>query len=289
MLAIILLNIVGLVLAQFPSPFTRELTVTSPMMNGTDVIVLQNLIARQKGVFVAQTQYYDPQTAQAVRVFQEHSKLPVTGNVDADTAAAVLEYLSYDGYHDDGRPAAELGYLYKVYIPVYRNRSIETNATLYAGNGTELFKFRVRAHGCEPDGCQSWPDFNNTNYGLNMFSSDGDTPTGLMEFDLNSPEPEPQLYGPYPVNRAVQGLLGNALFLVPNIRDGILLHTGEWPNWNPPQNMPNSEGCVHSWPQNIDTIWQTLIGLGVQVRPNPFGVLPYPYIPQGLLSIEQID
>ena len=24
---------------------------------------------------------------------------------------------------------------------------------------------------------------------------------------------------------------GNAAFLIPNIRDGILMHTGEWPGW----------------------------------------------------------
>lgn len=30
--------------------------------------------------------------------------------------------------------------------------------------------------------------------------------SGLMEFDLNSPEGIPRLYGPYPVNRAVSGL-----------------------------------------------------------------------------------
>ena len=85
---------------------------------------------------------------------------------------------------------------------------IETNATLYAGNGTALFSFRVRAHGWDDTNPAPWPDFNNTGDGLNMFSSNGDTPTGLMEFDLNSPEPEPKLYGPYPVNRAVQGCVG---------------------------------------------------------------------------------
>ena len=116
-----------------------------------------------------------------------------------------------------------------------------------------------------------WPDFNSTNDGLNMFSTNGNTPTGLIEFDLNSPEDEPKLYGPYPVNRAVQGLKvdvvsvrcsccgvaltlcvlcgalfaqGNAAFLLPQVRNGILMHTGEWPGWNPPQPMPNSEGKV---------------------------------------------
>jgi hypothetical protein len=54
---------------------------------------------------------------------------------------------------------------------------------------------------------------------------------GLMTFDLNSPENDPVDFGPYPVNRAVQGLKGNAFIVISNIRDGILLHTGEWPNW----------------------------------------------------------
>jgi len=35
--------------------------------------------------------------------------------------------------------------------------------------------------------------------------------TGLVEIDLNSPEPDPTLYGPWPVNRFVRGLDGNAL------------------------------------------------------------------------------
>ena len=122
-----------------------------------------------------------------------------------------------------------------------------------------------------------------------MFSSDGNTPTGLMLFDLNSPEDDPKSFGPYPVNRAVQGIMGNSRFLVPGIRNGILMHTGEWPGWRPPMDMPNSEGCVHAWPHSIDTIWQLLVKLGVQVRPNTDGKLPYPYQPQGILSVELVD
>jgi hypothetical protein len=102
-----------------------------------------------------------------------------------------------------------------------------------------------------------------------MFSSDGNTVTGLMQADLNSPEGEPKFYGPYPVNRAVKGLEGNAKWLVPGTRDGILLHTGEWPDWQPPQPMPNSEGCIHAWPDTINRIQETLVAIGVQVRDNP--------------------
>ena len=122
-----------------------------------------------------------------------------------------------------------------------------------------------------------------------MFASNGNTPTGLMELDLNTPEPDPKEYGPYPVNRAVRGLRGNALLLLPDIRSGILLHTGEWPGWAPPSMMPNSAGCVHSWPESIESISDTLQKMGVVARPNPGGALPYPYKPQGLLSVYQLD
>jgi hypothetical protein len=91
------------------------------------------------------------------------------------------------------------------------------------------------------------------------------------------------------VNRAVQGIVGNSQILESNIRNGILLHTGEWSNWNTSMPMPNSHGCIHAHPQDIKTVWQKLIALGVQVRPNTFGKLPYPYVPQGLLSVEQQD
>lgn len=144
-------------------------------------------------------------------------------------------------------------YLYKVYIPVHQDRSIETNATLFSNNGTVLLRFVVRCHGQnDANGIQ-----------FNMFSPNGVTPTGLTEFDLNSPESDPVPYGPYPVNRAVQGnktktkkekqttidfysllgLVGNSVFCISNtnssIRTGILMHTGQWSNWSPPQPMPN--------------------------------------------------
>lgn len=140
----------------------------------------------------------------------------------------------------------------------------------------------------------------------------------------------PVSYGPFPVNRAVQGILGNAALLesvydfhtispsvslsnsllLHSIRDGILMHTGLWPDWDPSMPMPNSHGCIHGhvwspssviivqfflfWPSSlqpddINKVWQILVGIGVQIRPNTFGALPYPYKPQGLLSVEQID
>jgi len=265
--------------------------VQTPCLTGNDVWVYQNLLTHWSRDVPKPSGCYDADTQQATVAFQHAHGLPADGVVDPVTASLLLDRYSYDGYRDDGIPPAALGYLYKVHIPVHRNRSIESIATLYAANNTELLKFAVRCHGYDtyPYPTPVWPDFNNTNDGLNMFSSDGNTPTGLIEFDLNSPEDEPNLFGPYPVNRAVQGLKGNAAFLIPNVRDGILMHTGEWPGWSVPDVMPNSEGCIHSWPQNIETVWHLLVSLGVQVRNNTNGQLPYPYKPQGLLSVEQID
>ena len=45
-----------------------------------------------------------------------------------------------------------------------------------------------------------WPDFGNGDVGLNEFTTNGNSVTGLIEVDLNSPEPDPDLYGPWPGN-----------------------------------------------------------------------------------------
>ena len=135
-----------------------------------------------------------------------------------------------------------------------------------------------------------WPSWNSSDSGLTEFTGDGATPTGLAEFDLNGPETNASEFGPFPVNRAVRGLRGNWAVLSVNdastLRSGILLHTGEWPDWAPPSPMPNSLGCIHAWPDSIERVWKTLVSLGVEVRPNNNGALPYPYRPQGLLSVE---
>jgi len=51
-----------------------------------------------------------------------------------------------------------------------------------------------------------------------------------------------------------------------------------------------SNGCIHAHPSDQKKVVEILTkDLGVEIRKNPFGSLPYPYQPQGLLSIEQID
>lgn len=281
--------------ATMPRPFSREL---QRGMSGTDVYILQNLLQRLVPSLPA-TGFFGDETDSALQVFEASHSLPLDGVLDSLTACEVLAELSADGYRDDGAPARSLGYLYKIHVPVFSNRSIETVATLLDADNTPLLTFTVRTHGM--DSTQTvpgaWPYFNNLDPGLNQFSDGGATPTGLSAVDLNTPESNATEFGPYPINRFVVGLRGNARWLMTNdagtmVRDGILLHTGNWSEvgWAPPASMPNSLGCVHAWPQNIHAVWSILTSaLGVQARPNTDGALPYPYKPQGLISVEQLD
>lgn len=318
--------------APFPAPFNRSLHVTEPPLSGSDVTILQQLLRRIEGKCALAcgcgcSHRFDQATADALACY--------TGSEIFDTAAAhlVLAKLSSDRYVDDGAPANATGHLYKLLLPVHRNRSVETTATLLDANNVKLFEFRARAHGHDvsaagvPVPGRAWPDLRDAGcpdgertqgcVGLNQFSTDGNTPTGLSEIDLNSPEASHALYGPYPVNRFVRGLKGNAGFLLSPavcardaarrrveaetaasdgddaapIRSGILVHTGQWSNhssWTRAQPMPNSAGCVHAWPESIRSIWRLLVARGVVVRPNTDGKLPYPYKPQGLASVWEV-
>eukprot|EP01119_Soliformovum_irregulare_P002265 TRINITY_DN12550_c0_g1_i1.p1 TRINITY_DN12550_c0_g1~~TRINITY_DN12550_c0_g1_i1.p1 ORF type:complete len:280 (-),score=53.21 TRINITY_DN12550_c0_g1_i1:50-889(-) len=272
------LLLIGVCIAM-PCPFTRTLRLKQPPMEGSDVSVLQNLLIRSPYVgHLTATGQYDASTAEAVKRFNAGNRISESEIFDEHSANELLSKHLLDGYKDNGKIPA--GFKYKVHVPVYRNRSIETKGTLYDDKMRVMHTFIARTHGQDnADGSDE-----------NMMCDSGNTPTGLMTFDLNSPEPDPVSYGPYPVNRAVQGLDGNARFLISNIRDGILLHTGEWPNWNTMMPMPNSHGCIHAHPQDIHTIWQILVNqLNVTVHQNTYGKLPYPYTPQGILSVDTIN
>ncbi|EGD73051.1 hypothetical protein PTSG_04764 [Salpingoeca rosetta] len=213
--------------SDYPPPFSRSLKKGD---SGNDVGIYQFLVFRALNLTFPINNKFDTATVDATRTLQRNNKLEVTGEMNLGTAKFVMNKLTRDHYVDDGKTAESQGYKYKVVIDVHRNRSIESIGKLYAGNGTLLFTFPARLHGWDACDCEKpWPDFNNSDDGLTSFASDGNTPTGLMEFDLNSPEPVPRLYGPYPVNRAVMGLKGNAKFLIPNVRNGILMHTGTVP------------------------------------------------------------
>jgi hypothetical protein len=203
------------VFGAMPAPFYRELQVSSPSQTGDDVLIVQTLVKRDKAVdenFVVNGAY-DESSAKAVSSFQSAIGLSSTGIVDEITAQKLLDLHSSDGYKDTGFTAESLGggYLYKFHIPVHRNRSVETISTLYDAQGNEMLKFRTRTHGYRDDGSEgAWPDFGNGDVGQNEFCDNGNTVTGLVEMDLNSPEPYPDVYGPWPVNRFVRGLDGNA-------------------------------------------------------------------------------
>ena len=295
----------------FPAPFRRQLELAEPRMRGDDVTILQNLLRRAGGGCALAcgcgcTHEFDSPTADALACF--------TGNrtrvLDEAAARRVLTDLSYDNYRDDGSPASKTGHLYKFLIPVHRNRSVETTATLLDASNVELYRFRVRTHGYDantsgqPIRGRPWPDLSDDGcpeaersqgcVGLSSLAPDGNTPTGLSEVDLNSPEAEAKLYGPYPVNRFVRGLSGNAYVVLggdslPPIRNGVLMHTGQWAahsQWQSGEPMPNSAGCVHAEPRDIEAVWQLLVKrCGVQVRANTNGSLPYPYAPQGLAAV----
>eukprot|EP01045_Picozoa_sp_COSAG04_P001014 COSAG04_NODE_30_length_35898_cov_42.288053_13_plen_622_part_00 len=274
--------------APFPLPFSRALSRGS---SGSDVLIAQAFLIRtapRTNVTIrAEDGTFGPETAAAAADFRARRGLPPGGALDAAALGELLRAGAADGYRDDGRPASARGgqWLYKVRVRVWANRSVEDHgATLEDRAGNTLLTFVARAHG-KP--------------GRNQFSTDGDTPTGLFALDFNSPEPDPLSYGPFPINRAVSGLARgpgalrtNAELLLNNgIRSGILLHTGGWNQtlgWHPPEPMPNSEGCIHSWPQFIRRIAQILPTLGVKMRKNPDSGKDYPFQPQGLLSVEEL-
>lgn len=291
-----LFSMVAAALAAMPLPFTRELKVTSPIMSGNDVVIAQNLLIRDDAVdnSLECDGSYGSLSAEATAAFQSAYKLAETGILDEETAQLLLDLHSNDNYKDSGFTAASMGYLYKLHIPVHSNRSIETTATLYDDVNNVIMKFTVRTHGHRNDGSAApWPDFGNGDVGLNEFTSSGATVTGLIEIDLNSPEPTPSMYGPWPVNRFVRGLDGNSAFLQPNIRDGILLHTGNWTtdevDWNPSMAMPDSSGCVHGHPSDVERVYNELVKLGVEVHENTFSGKDYPYKPQGIAVVERVD
>jgi len=69
--------------------------------------------------------------------------------LDAATATKLLQAHMSDNYKDD--PQADLQLLkyfkYKLYVPVHKNRSIETTATLFDNKLNVLHKFTIRTHG----------------------------------------------------------------------------------------------------------------------------------------------
>lgn len=170
--------------SSMPAPFYRELYYDSAsLMEGNDVTIAQTLLNRAPSTSdpLSVDGEFGSSTADAVSAFQAASadpQLTETGKVDADTAQALLDCCMEDGYVDDGVSAGAQGYLYKFIVPVHTNRSVETTAQLLDENNTQVMEFRVRCHGYRDDGTsEAWPDYGDGDVGLNMLSSNGNTPT----------------------------------------------------------------------------------------------------------------
>ena len=254
-----------------PLPFTRELLIQTPPLNGNDIIILQNLL-KQNEYDIYVTGIYDYQSEFIIKKFQKEYNIKSNGIVDKTTASMVLDKLSNDNYKDNNVTANELGYFYKIYIPIFNNRSIETEGILYDKYNNILHRFITRTKGQE-----------------NQFTTNGNTPTGLSVIDFNTPEQDISSFGPYNLNRIVQGLDGNAKFLIPSLRNGLLLHSGAWDLPKPSPIMPNSNGCIHIHDNDMKIIAQILKEkLDIKLHNNTYGKWPYPFQAQGIISIEVI-
>lgn len=60
-------------------------------------------------------------------------------------------------------------------------------------------------------------------------------------------------------------------------------------DWDPSKDMPNSSGCVHGHPADIEQIYNLLLAQGVVVHDNPYSGKNYPYKPQGIAVVELLD
>ena len=176
-IGIVLLSLVVAVFGDdMPAPFYRELYVTSPMMSGNDVTIAQSLLLRDAAVdqSLVVDGIYGDDSAKATSSFQSAHSLPSTGILDSESAQLLMDLHSADGYTDSGFTAASMGYMYKIHIPVYSNRSIETYATLFDKDNNVMLKFKTRAHGARDDGTEAaWPDYGDGDMGYTEYGSDG--------------------------------------------------------------------------------------------------------------------
>lgn len=239
------------------------------------------------------TDVYDATTSKAVAQYQIYKALNVSelSVLDTTTAFSLLQDFYNDNYIDGNIVPIQMGFRFKFYIPVYANRSIETNGILFDENNHVLHVFRARTHGhSHPD--DVWPTWNNEDAGLNSLTSLGATPTGLSTIDFVTPEPPSAAdeFSIYDVFTTVQGIAGNMQTL-PKIRNGILLHSGQWEKygWNPTQPMPNSAGCMQAHPDDLQYIGVLLKGHGVEPHPNQYGKLPYLNSARGLVSVQLLQ
>jgi len=130
----------------------------------------------------------------------------------------------------------------------------------------------------------------------NDLSENGATPSGLMTVDFVVPNIDTGGFGPFPINKAMRGLKGNAAMhftldgvsriFHPGVRNGVYFHTGYWKQWTSvTQTMPESHGCVHVHPAGIKHLWDTFTYYGIK----PTDMYHEPLQERGLISIEVIE
>ena len=177
-------------------PFTRNLTLADPLLEGKDVVILQNLLQRHPKISLKRTGVFDQHTKEALSIFQQSERCTQqNGHLDVETGKTIVQKLMSDGYRDDGIVPDDCKF--KLHVPVSRDRTKETTATLYkcGDGGKVLHRFTIRTRGGTKDGQP-----------LNQLTSNGDTPTGLATLDLNSREPDVKSFGNYSVLRVVKGI-----------------------------------------------------------------------------------
>ena len=70
----------------------------------------------------------------------------------------------------------------------------------------------------------------------------------------------------------------------------LYAYRANYSSWQVGDAMPNSAGCVHSYLPSIEQIWHTLVDVcGVVANKNVGGTTPYPYKPQGIVAVYNVD
>ena len=249
---------VGLATAM-PSPFTRELKDDD---TGQDVKLAQAMLNRpHSGITpdLAVDGTFGSSTANAVSDFQKAKDLTMNSKLDEDTALALLDCCSADGYVDDGANAASYGakYMFKIVIPLPSlDRGAEATAYLLDKTNKRQATFMVRTHGYNADGTTgTWPDYTN-DAGCNQMAENCNTPTGLSEVyydDSISPTGF----------RLTSGLVGNHLLLLDKddpLRTGLFsgpfLHSFDATaaEWDDSMTMPNTAGTISYQPTVADVM-----------------------------------
>jgi hypothetical protein len=166
-----------------PFPFTRVLSLGD---TGNDVWVLQGLL-RRSTLDLELTGKFDRPTAEALVNFQTAHHMPGTGTLEAEDARRVLFELSHDSWVDPMLPS-DGSWQYKIAVTITPNRALESRGLLLDGKNTILHSFPVRLHGHSiPATKEDWPAFDSESVGVNQFTSNGNTPTGLGWLDFNTP------------------------------------------------------------------------------------------------------